>query len=113
MVAKPFFFDTKAHMLICTDPRCAESGSSVLFQAVWQGLETEKLAYYKTGGNLRLSESGCLGACNFGPTVACYFKRNNHLEQAWFANMDYPKTMQLAKALQADLELPVLGRFDL
>ena len=109
---KPHFFKTQAHILICTDPRCAQLGSSLLFQAVWKSLETEKLAYYKTGGNLRLSESGCLGACQFGPTVACYFKRGSSLQEAWYQRMTYPSTMQLAKTLHAGLELPSEGRFD-
>ncbi len=85
----------------------------MLFQAVWQGLESEKLAYYKAGGNLRLSESGCLGACQFGPAIACYFKRDTGLEQAWYQRMTFPSTMQLAKALHGGLELPVEGRFDI
>jgi (2Fe-2S) ferredoxin len=109
---KPHFFKTNAHILICTDERCLRDGSRLLFQAVWQSFESEKIAYYKTGGNLRLTESGCLGACQFGPTVACYFKRDSHLEQAWYQRMTYPKIMQLARALRDGLELPLEGRFD-
>ena len=112
LMSQPYFFKTQAHLLICTDERCAVSGSKLLFQAVWSGFETEKLAYYKTGGNLRLTESGCLGACQFGPAVACYFKRGSSLQEAWYQHMTYPSTMQLAKALQAGLELPSQGRFD-
>ena len=111
-MTKPHFFRTQAHILICTDERCLKDGSKLLFQAVWKGLETEKLAYYKSGGNLRLTESGCLGACQFGPTVACYFKTSTGFQQAWYQRMTYPSTMQLAKALHAGLELPSEGRFD-
>ena len=109
---KPAFFKTNAHLLICTDERCATQGSRILFKSVWNGLETERLAYYKTGGNLRLSHSGCLGACQFGPAVTCYFKRNENLREAWYHNMDHPRTMQLARALNADLELPLENRYD-
>lgn len=109
---KPYFFATQAHLLICTDGRCAKEGAKILFQAVWNAFEAEKLAYYKTGGNLRLSESGCLGACQFGPTVACYFKRQERLQEAWYYHQTLPSTLQLARALQAGLELPSENRFD-
>jgi (2Fe-2S) ferredoxin len=109
---KPSFFKTNAHLLICTDERCAAQGSRLLFKSVWNGLETERLAYYKTGGSLRLSHSGCLGACQFSPAVTCYFKRNGALHEAWYHDMDYPKTMQLARALNDGLEPPVESRYD-
>lgn len=109
---KPDFFKTQAHIMICTDPKCAARGSSLLFQAVWNGLEREKLAYYATGGNLRLTQSGCLGACQFGPTVACYFRRDGQLHQAWFSGMDYPRTIGLVRALHAGQEPPTDGRYD-
>jgi (2Fe-2S) ferredoxin len=106
------FFQTNAHVLICVDDRCAARGSRVLFQSVWRGLEVESLAYYKSGGNLRLSHSGCLGACSFGPTVTCYFKRDGELREAWYHGMDHPRTMSLARALHGGLELPREGRYD-
>jgi (2Fe-2S) ferredoxin len=109
---KPTFFKTTAHLMICTGPQCQAKGSSVLFQAVWHSLEREKLMYYAAGGHLRLTESGCLGACQFGPTVACYFKHQDHLREAWYAGMDYPRTINLARALDAKLELPAAGRYD-
>jgi (2Fe-2S) ferredoxin len=112
MPAKPKFFTTQAHIQICTAKHCASRGAKPLFQAVWNGLAQEKLAYYSTGGNLRLTESGCLGACDFGPTLACYFKHGQQLNQAWYFGMDYPRTMLLARALHGGLELPLEGRFD-
>jgi (2Fe-2S) ferredoxin len=112
MPAKPTFFTTQAHIQICTSNHCASRGAKALFQAVWKGLEQEKLVYYSTGGNLRLNSSGCLGACDFGPTLACYFRHGQHLKQAWYFGMDYPRTMQLARALHGSLELPNEGRFD-
>lgn len=112
MPSKPAFFTTQAHIQICTSSQCASRGAEHLFNAVWKGLEQEKLAYYTKGGNLRLTSSGCLGACQFGPTVACYYQKNGHLEQAWYYGMDYPRTMQLARALHGGLELPEAGRFD-
>lgn len=109
---KPMFFETRAHLMICVDERCAAKGSRQLFQAVWRGLEAENLAYYKTGGNLRLTHSGCLGACAHGPAVTCYFKRAGKLEEAWYAGMTYPRTLGLARALHAGTEPPSDGRYD-
>ncbi len=98
--------------MICTGPQCESRGSRLLFQAAWNGLEREKLTYYSAGGNLRLTESGCLGACQFGPTVACYFRRAGELREAWFSGMDDPRTINLARALHAGLEPPMDGRYD-
>jgi (2Fe-2S) ferredoxin len=112
MSSQPSFFATQAHIQICTSNHCAARGGKLLFQAVWKGLEQEKLVYYAKGGNLRLTSSGCLGACDFGPTVACYFRQGAHLEQAWYHGMDYPSTMHLARALHGGLELPQQKRFD-
>jgi (2Fe-2S) ferredoxin len=109
---KPTFFKTNAHLMICTGPSCETKGSRLLFQAVWNSLERQELMYYTTGGNLRLTESGCLGACQFGPTVTCYFKHENHLREAWYAGMDYPRTVTLARALHENLEPPTEGRYD-
>jgi (2Fe-2S) ferredoxin len=109
---KPTFFKTNAHLMICTGPQCHAKGSSLLFQSVWNGLERKRLMYYAAGGNLRLTESGCLGACQFGPTVTCYFKHQDQLQEAWYAGMDYPRTINLARALHAKLELPTEGRYD-
>jgi (2Fe-2S) ferredoxin len=109
---KPTFFDTQAHLMVCVDEPCARQGSRQLYQALWRALETENLAYYKRGGNLRLTHSGCLGACNFGPTMACYFKREGKLEEAWYAGMTLPRALELARAVHAGSEPPEQGRFD-
>lgn len=109
---KPAFFGTRAHVLICTGPDCAARGSRVLFEATWTALEREKLMYYSAGGNLRLTQSGCLGACQFGPILACYFRRDDELREAWYAGLDYPRTISLARALHAGLEPPRDGRYD-
>lgn len=110
---KPRFFKTNAHMLVCTGPDCTARGSRVLLKAFGYGLERERLAYYTPGGNLRLTESGCLGACQFGPNLTCYRKRQDGLlEEAWYAGMDYPRCMDVARVLQAKLELPNDGRYD-
>jgi (2Fe-2S) ferredoxin len=110
---KPTFFKTKAHLMICTGQSCSEAGSRFLFRSVWQSFETEKLVYYKSGGNLRLTESGCLGSCQFAPSAACYFKSDDgNLGQAWYAKLDHPQVMNIARALYADLELPERNRYD-
>jgi (2Fe-2S) ferredoxin len=109
---KPQFFKTKAHLLICTSQQCAAKGSAILFQTLWQVLERERLAYY-AGGGLRLTESGCLGACQFGPNATCYRKLEaGGLEEAWYYGLDFPKALQLARALNASQDLPLEGRFD-
>jgi (2Fe-2S) ferredoxin len=109
---KPMFFQTNAHLLICVDERCAARNSRVLFRHVWNALEAEGLAYYQSGGNLRLSHSGCLGACSFGPTVTCYFKRDGVLREAWYHGMNMEHTLTLARALHRDQDLPREGRYD-
>lgn len=100
--------------MICTGQSCSEAGSRFLFRSVWQSFETEKLVYYKSGGNLRLTESGCLGACQFAPSAACYFKTDTgQLEQAWYAKLDHPQIMTIARALHVGQELPERNRYDL
>jgi (2Fe-2S) ferredoxin len=84
----------------------------MLFRAVWQSLETEKLVYYKSGGNLRLTEIGCLGSCQFSPSAACYFERDGKLDQAWYAKLDHPQVMGIARALHAGQDLPERNRYD-
>ena len=99
--------------MLCTGPKCTEAGSRSLFRSVWQSLETEKLVYYKSGGNLRLTESGCLGSCQFAPSAACYFKTDDgKLEQAWYAKLDHPQIMNIARALHGDQDLPSRNRYD-
>ena len=98
--------------MICTGSSCVDAGSNFLFRAVWQSLETEKLVYYKSGGNLRLTESGCLGSCQFSPSAACYFKREGKLGQAWYAQLDHPQVMNIARALHGDQDLPSQNRYD-
>jgi (2Fe-2S) ferredoxin len=102
--------------MICVDERCAARGSRVLFGRVWRGLESEGLAYYKSGGNLRLTHSGCLGACQFGPAVTCYFRQGDALREAWYHDMNEARTIALARALHSDrgdgTALPKEGRYD-
>ena len=99
--------------MICTGQRCTEAGSRFLFRAVWQSFETQKLVYYKSGGNLRLTESGCLGSCQFAPSAACYFKTDDgKFEQAWYAKLDHPQIMNIARALHGDQDLPSRNRYD-
>ena len=106
---KPKFFDTKAHIMICVSRDCSQRGSRMLYQAVWNALEREGLAYYKTGGSLRLTESGCLGACQYGPNLTCYFKQDGELHQAWYARQDFAQVLKIARALHGDEALPEHG----
>jgi (2Fe-2S) ferredoxin len=94
--------DTAAHLLICVGPRCAANGAALMFQEVWESLDAEKLAYYRTGGSIRLTESGCLGACDFGPTVACYHRSSATdatMAQTWRIRMTTETTVSLARAV--------------
>lgn len=85
----------------------------MLLRTLWNGLERERLAYHTSGGSLRLTASGCLGACQFGPNLTCYRKRDDGLlEEAWYAGMDSSRCMEVARALHAGLELPPQGRYD-
>ncbi len=108
---KPQIFDTEAHLLVCTDPRCCQNGAEYLFDALWNAFEREGLAYYKTGGNLRLTKSGCLGACDFGPNMVCYFKQDETLRQAWFHNLGFEMAMQIARALKNGETIPERNRY--
>src|SRR6185295_9776508 len=100
----PTFFPTRAHLLVCTGPDCAERGARELYARCVAALERESLAYYKTGGSVRLTESGCLGACAHGPNAAAYYdagQRDGSLAQAWYAGMDETKLLTLARCLNA------------
>ena len=71
-------------------------------------MEHERLSYYRTGGSVRLTESGCLGACGHGPTLVCY---RDH-EQAWYAPVSTTEALEIARSAHADDALPTKNRFD-
>lgn len=109
---KPSFFKTRAHLLVCTSEKCAAKGSRILFQTLWNALERERLAYY-AGGHVRLTETGCLGACQFGPNATCYRNlENGNLEEGWYYGLDFTKILNLAKTLNDGEKLPIEKRFD-
>ena len=109
---QPIFFPTRAHVLLCTGPRCARAGSRKVLDTANAELERRRVAYYKDGGTVRLTEAGCLGACSFGPTVAAYHADpDGRLTEAWFVGMDAPKVVRLAEALHRGEALPSEGRF--
>ncbi len=98
--------DTSAHVLICVGPRCTERGARNMYGEVWAAFEKERLAYYQTGGSVRLTEAGCLGACEFGPTVACYSSTGLRSEtggelltQTWRVNMTTERIVDLARSI--------------
>ena len=90
---------TTPHLLVCIGPNCTARGAGEMFSKVWSALEHEQLAYYKTGGTVRCSASGCLGACAEGPTVASYPRTG---EPQWWVGMTADATVALAAELQAD-----------
>ena len=93
--------DTAAHLLICVGPRCVANGSAQLFSEIWDALESEQIAYYRTGGSVRLTDSGCLGACELGPTVACYYRGSEtaQLTATWRVRMTFDSTLALARSV--------------
>ena len=98
-------------MLVCQHANCKARGSDLLYKAVWQALDTRKLAYYKTGGSVRLTESGCLGACTSGPIMCVYRQHTGpleraQLEEAWYAAADFSLAVKVAQAAHDGTELP-------
>lgn len=109
----PTFFPTRAHLLVCTGPDCTQRGARGLFARVTSELEAQRLAYYKSGGSVRLTEAGCLGACAHGPNACAYFERGDGaLAQAWYAGVDDADLVALARALHDGEEPPEAKRFD-
>lgn len=97
---------------MCTGPRCARRGGARLFAEAWHTLETRHLAYYKSGGTVRLTESGCQGACDHGPNAIVYFTdTSGTLQEAWYAGVDHERLVDLAEAVHGDLPLPGEGRY--
>ena len=108
----PKYFKTSGHILVCQGPNCQARGSALLYKALWKHLETASLAYYKTGGSIRLSESGCLGSCSYGPSLCVYRQTPQGLEEGWFAAVDFPQAARIAQAIHEGAELPGEGRYD-
>ena len=107
----PPYFKTSAHLLVCQHTNCRARGSDLLYRAVWNALDARRLAYYKAGGSVRLTESGCLGACTSGPVMCVYRQRveqqgQAQLEEAWYAAADFPLAMAVAQAAHDGAELP-------
>jgi len=102
----PKYFKTSGHLLVCQGPNCQARGSALLHKALWNHLERAALAYYKTGGTLRLTESGCLGACSYGPALCVYRQQNGELEEGWYAAVDFPLAVKVAQAVHDGDQLP-------
>ncbi|TDE86517.1 (2Fe-2S) ferredoxin domain-containing protein [Deinococcus sp. S9] len=102
----PKFFPTRGHLLVCQGQNCQARGSALLYKALWNHLERAALAYYKQGGSVRLTESGCLGACSFGPALCVYRHRGGELEEGWYAAADFPLTAKVAQAVHEEAPLP-------
>lgn len=112
----PLFFATRAHLLLCTGPRCARRGSPRVLESAWRELESRALAYYKRGGSIRLTESGCLGQCSHGPTLVAYHaddqgETTGALRESWYVGVDAPQLVDIAEALHRGGPPPGRGRF--
>ncbi len=89
---------TSAHLLVCTGPTCASKGARGLFAGVWEALAEERIAYYCTGGSVRLTESGCLGACDYGPTVGAYLAEpDGQFAERFYVRMTLGATVDVAR----------------
>lgn len=112
MSEAPLFFPTRAHLLLCTGPRCARRGSPRVLEDAWRELESRALAYYKRGGSIRLTEAGCLGQCSHGPTLAAYCSDEaGALREAWYVGVDARQVVEIAEAAHLGATLPDRGRF--
>ncbi|WP_291426900.1 ferredoxin [Deinococcus sp.] len=105
------FFPTNGHLLICQNSQCLGRGSGLLYRALWNYLERESLAYYKAGGTVRLTESGCLGACSYGPAMCVYRRTAQGLEESWYGAADFPLACAIAQAVQQGGALPSERRY--
>lgn len=101
------YFKTSGHLLLCQNQNCRARGADLLLLALTRALEKEGLAYYKAGGSVRLTATGCLGACQFGPVLACY----RPPEEAWYEAVDLPLALRVARAVHAGEELPQERRY--
>jgi (2Fe-2S) ferredoxin len=112
MTDGPLFYPTRAHLLLCTGPRCARAGSAAVFRDGWEELERRSLAYYKRGGSIRLTEAGCLGVCSHGPTLVAYHgDPRGGLAEAWYVGVGKTELVEIAEALHDGQEPPERGRF--
>ncbi|GGJ41422.1 (2Fe-2S) ferredoxin domain-containing protein [Deinococcus roseus] len=110
---KPRFFATRGHLMLCHNTSCRQKGADLLHLALTRHLEQEHLMYYKSGGSVRYTLSGCLGACSHGPVMACYRQTAQGLEQGWYFGMTLPLALQVARSIQQQTPLPGEHRFDL
>jgi (2Fe-2S) ferredoxin len=107
----PPYFKTSGHLLVCQHTNCRARGSDLLYKALWNALDAHRLAYYKGGGSVRLTESGCLGACSYGPAMCVYRQGTNGLEEGWYAAADLPLALKLAQAVHDGAELPAERKY--
>ena len=98
--------------MLCQNSSCKQRGADVLHLALTRGLEQEHLMYYKSGGSIRYTTSGCLGACSYGPVLACYRQTPEGIEEAWYFGVNFPLAMKVARAVQQEQSLPAEQRFD-
>lgn len=105
------FFPTRGHLLVCQNVNCRSRGADLLYAGLKRTLENDRLAYYRSGGSVRFTTSGCLGACSHGPVMACYRERDGQLEQAWYEHVDFPLAMKVAHAVHEGADLPAERRY--
>jgi (2Fe-2S) ferredoxin len=99
-VQRPLFFQTRAHVFVCTGPNCVRDGARGVFASTWKTLEAKKVAYYRDGGTVRLTESGCQGACGHGPNAIVYFvDASGTMREGYYTGLDAERLIAIATAV--------------
>lgn len=111
-VQRPLFFQTRAHVLVCTGPNCVRDGAREVFASTWKTLEASKVAYYRDGGTVRLTESGCQGACGHGPNAIVYFvDASGTMREGYYAGLDAARLVAIATAVHEQRDPGVANRY--
>ena len=96
----------KKHVLLCTNqkaagkPCCANTGGEDFFH--YMNAQLKELGLHGPG-MIRVSKSGCLGRCNYGPCIVIY------PEGVWYSYSSYADIDKIiACHLQADTKVDEL-----
>jgi (2Fe-2S) ferredoxin len=80
--------------------RRVRDGARGVFASTWKTLEAKKVAYYRDGGTVRLTESGCQGACGHGPNAIVYFvDASGTMREGYYTGLDAERLIAIATAV--------------